>query len=476
MQNTLKNRTIFCRDNLEVLRGMDDATVDLIYIDPPFNKKKVFTAPIGSTAEGAKFPDIFEERDVKNEWIFNINAHNECLYALLKAVEICGSYKKYNFCYLTYMAIRLIELHRVLKPSGSIYLHCDPTMSHSLKLVMDALFGEHNFKNEIVWERTRVTKGTAKRFGRTHDIILYYSKSKNTLWGNPRLETDTSIIPASYKKDESGRYYRTIDVVALPGHGGASPMYTYKGFTPRTRWLITKEKIKALDAKGLLVFSKTGRPYRKQFLDNHPGTPITDIWCDIPGAGHMPSKEYLGYPTQKPLALIERIIKASSHPGDLVLDAFCGCATACVAAERLERQWVGIDISKKAHALVNERINREVPADLFRGKAIFREDIPERTDRDTAKMPRKQMLDILYGIQRGYCYICQGHFESRNLEIDHQVAKSKGGGDGIENRLLLCGACNRMQKHQIHRRGNRRMEAPALISGLNKSLIAISGI
>ena len=374
----VKPRTIFCRDNLDILEGINTACIDLIYLDPPFNKNKTFTSPIGSSAKGAGFKDIFREEDVKDEWVKSIEFESPKLHQYLFSVKQFSS--NMNYCYLVYMAIRLIECRRILKESGSLYLHCDHTMSHYLKIVLDTIFGESHFKNEIVWQRTRGSKSSSVRYGRTHDTILFYAKTRAVKWSNPRMALPPGAIPKAYKRDQNGRLYRTIDIVAEPSLGGNSPMYEYKGFTPKTRWRMTKDKLEKLDKQGLLVFSKTGRPYRKQYLDDHPGTPLTAWWGDIPGAGHMPKEERTGYATQKPLALMERIIEASSDKGDVVLDPFCGCATTCVAAEKLGRNWIGIDVGIGAYELVQERLENAGLTKLFDDKPHFSTEPPVPTD------------------------------------------------------------------------------------------------
>ena len=300
----VKNRTIFCRDNLEVLRGINSGTVDLIYLDPPFNKNKTFTAPIGTTAEGASFKDIFREEDVKDGWLGLIEENHPKIYALINGVRQFST--KYNWCYLSYMAIRLIECHRILKESGSLYLHCDPTMSHYLKLLMDCIFDESNFRNEIVWAYTGPGSPKMKQFNRKHDIILWYCKGKKWTFNG-----DDVRLPY---KDPNQRPRRAFDT---GGH-------------------FTKESIEKMRTRGKI-----------------PET----WWSDIALAVRS-KKERTGYPTQKPLKLLERIIKASTNEGDVVLDPFCGCATTCVAAEKLNRNWIGIDISKKAKQRRNRPHNK----------------------------------------------------------------------------------------------------------------------
>ena len=315
----IKNRTIFCRDNLDVLQGINPECIELIYLDPPFNKKKIFTAPIGSSAEGAEFIDIFREEDIKSEWVETIRYENVELYEYLKGVKAFSN--NYNYCYLVYMAIRLIECCRVLKNKGSLYLHCDPTMSHYLKIVLDCIFGESNFKNEIIWHYYNGSNRSHANFGRKHDVILFYSKSDNAIY-------NWDIMREAYA--ENSTY-------------AEGTKYGSKGF----------------------------------IRGNVNGKLMHDVW-KVPSINNM-SKERTGYPTQKPLKLLERIIKASSNEGDVILDPFCGCATTCIASEKLGRKWIGIDVSHKAYDLVRERLNKEVPSDMFRADPYFLTAAPKIT-------------------------------------------------------------------------------------------------
>ena len=343
----IPNRSVFCRDNLDVLEKINSQSIDLIYLDPPFNKKKTFAAPIGSSAEGAEFSDIFRKEDVKDEWLQTIQEDYEDIHTLLRAVNNLEGKQSYNFCYLAYMSIRLIEMHRILKDTGSIYLHCDQTMSHYLKLLMDCIFGEKNFRNEVVWKYNWAS--TVKRkFACKHDIILFYSKSDNCHFYMDKVRIPyTQKQLKGYKKDNNGYY--------------------------------------TLDSK-----DKSKRWYA------HPKGQIADDTFVISIIGRK-SKERVGYPTQKPLALLERIIKASTNEGDIVLDPFCGCATTCVAAEKLNRQWIGIDVSHKAYELVRQRLKKEVEEkrDLFD---------PEKDVYYSTSPPRRTDLGVDYREQK-YVYI-----------------------------------------------------------------------
>ncbi len=356
----VENRTIFCRDNLDVMQGINDGVIDLIYLDPPFNKNKVFAAPIGSSAEGASFKDIFREEDLKEEWLLTIKEDNDKLHTYLEGVKVIEGRSSYNFCYLSYMAIRLLEMHRILKDTGSLYLHCDPMMSHYLKVLLDVIFGEKNFRNEIVWYYPNKQQSINKyKLLSATDIIFFFSKSKNHVIKNikKKLQKETR----GYEIREKGYSSRTISKVKYIDVYDWSKYRESKSIdkTIPTRDLSNKEYIK--------------------YYDN----------CWHVNIINSQSKERVGYPTQKPIALLERIIKVSSNKGDVVLDPFCGCATTCVASEKLDRKWIGIDVSVKAYDLVKQRLKKEVKGETSGGeqdlynweKEIhFTTSVPIRTD------------------------------------------------------------------------------------------------
>lgn len=398
-QTTLKNRTLFCRDNLDVLRGINTNSIDLIYLDPPFNKKKVFQAPIGSTSEGANFKDIWKMEDTKEEWHGLIAEQNPSLYSYLSGISDIGD--KSNKYYLIYMAMRLIEMQRILKDTGSIYLHCDPTMSHFLKLLMDVIFGYENFRNEIIWCYSG--GGSPKKdFPSKHDLILRYSKTNQYIFNADSIRIPYNLDTGKYRSPKAWGSHKGVDRVYSPNPKGKVP----------------------------------------------------EDWWDISPINSQ-AKERMGYPTQKPVTLLERIIKASSSEGDIVLDPFCGCASTCVASERLNRHWIGIDVSEKAYELVQKRLSQEVAPqdDLFKykNKIIYRKDIPQRTDIAKPSLKKTEIKHQLYGKQEGKCNGCRVLFEYRNLEVDHIVPRAKGGGDNESNLQLLCSSCNRIK-------GDRPME------------------
>jgi DNA modification methylase len=320
-------RVIYCGDNLEQLKKLPDECVDLIYIDPPFNSNRNYEVFWGETKEKRAFDDR---------------------HASTQA-------------YIDFMRPRCVELHRVLKKTGSFYYHCDWHASHYVKIMLDQIFGENQFQNEIVWKRSDAhsdAKQGAKHFGRVHDSIFFYTRETdgytfNSIY-NPLPE---STVEKWYRHVEegTGRRFNKADVTGPGGEAKGCPVYEWKGIT--RAWRYSKENMEKLDREGRLVYSKTGMVYQKRYLDESKGVPLQSWWDDIDMLrGIHKDSERLGYPTQKPLALLERIINASSKPNDIVLDAFCGCGTALVAAENLGRQWIGIDVSPTACRVMAKRL------------------------------------------------------------------------------------------------------------------------
>ena len=426
----IKNRTLFIADNLDIMRGINSDCIDLIYLDPPFNSKRNYKAPIGSPAEGAEFKDIWTDADVKDGWYSEIAEQYPHIHQVIQAAE--HTYDHSMMIYLMAMAIRLIEMHRILKPTGSIYLHCDPTASHYLKLVMDDVFGKENFRNEIVWKRDASGKGAkriSKQFPRVQDVLFFYSKTDTFIF-------DQVYIPLNDKQEKTYNYIET------------DTLRKYKAVQLGD---YSEKSIKKMHEQGLIHISKTGKEYKKYYLDEAKST-VDTLWLDIQGFGvRTNSKERTGYPTQKPLALLERIISASSNEGDVVLDPFCGCATACVAAEKLQRQWIGIDISPSAEDITKLRLDEASEqgalfSDIQMSDVFVEHDAPIRTDDPEPiqiKLPNYAVhKNDLYGQQAGDCNGCGEHFRIRNLTVDHIVPRSQGGTDHPKNLQLLCQACN----------------------------------
>ena len=463
MKQNWKNRTMWTGDNLPVLRGMNSGCVDLIYLDPPFNSNRNYSAPIGSKAAGAAFKDTWTLDDVDVAWHGEIAEQNPAVYAAIGAAgEAHGKGMK---SYLIMMAVRLMEIHRLLTPTGSLYLHCDPTASHYLKTLMDAIFGPRQFRNEVVWKRTS-SHNRAKRWGPIHDTILFYSAGSKFTWNRVLQPLDAAYVENFYRhKDGKGRY-RVSDLTG-PGLRDGDTGQPWQDIDPASRsrhwelppdhalpeWftfpngyadMLARERLDVLNKQGLIYWpaKQGGVPGFKRYLGAHSGSPVQDLILDIKPLSAA-AMENVNYPTQKPLGLLDRIIKASSNEGDMILDPFAGCATACVAAERLDRQWVGIDISEKAADLVQVRIRKEI--DLFHNfKPIRRSDIPRRTD--LGKLPSyRTHKHLLFGKQEGHCAGCKVSFQFRNLTVDHVTPQSHGGTDHMDNLQLLCGACNSMK-------------------------------
>ena len=438
------DKTIWTGDNLDILRGMNSETVDLIYLDPPFNSNRSYAAPVGSKAAGAAFKDTWTLSDLDVAWMGLIADEQPAIANLLHAASL--THGKGMQSYLTMMAVRLLEMRRVLKDTGSIYLHCDPTASHYLKLLTDAIFGAGNFRNEVVWRRANAKGDTgqgAKHFGRVNDLLLFYVKSDKANFYPQYRPLDPDYVERFYRySDQDGRRFKLDNMLGPGGASKGNPQYEIMGVT--RYWRYSQSKMEELIAAGRVIQTNPGTvPMYKRYLDESRGTPLTTNWTDISFVRGW-SKERIGYPTQKPLALLERIIKASSNPGDMVLDPFCGCATALVAADRLGRRWVGIDLSPKAVELVNLRLQQEMGSLFHHGYVTARTDIPRRTDID-APIPYRQNRHVLFGRQEGLCNGCKVMFPFRNFTVDHVVPQSRGGTDHLDNLQLLCGACNSLK-------------------------------
>ena len=416
------NRTLYHGDNLPFLRGMNSETVQLIATDPPFNKNKDFAASPTALAAGARFEDRWRwEADVHQEWIDAIKDDWPAVWLVIEASRAASGDDM--GAYLAWLGVRLMEMHRILRQDGTLYLHIDHTAHAWVKVLLDAIFGRKNFRNELVWCYSG--GGIPRRdFPRKHDTLLRYTKSDDFTFHVERK-------PYKENTQQVGKHS------------------TYSGGDD---------------------------------IDLERGTPVTDWWTDIPTVTGW-NTERTGYPTQKPLALYERIIKASSDEGDMVLDPFCGCATTPVAAERLNRQWVGIDYWDEAHQIVLDRLEGEglaIPDGDTGGRLLTFGEIgystaaPVRTDDgDTAapvlktkkkrskeppgpKMTRAEMVAILIEENGLVCAGCDREFDDPlYLELDHNTPRSDGGLNHISNRLLLCGPCNRIKSNKLTLSGLR---------------------
>jgi site-specific DNA-methyltransferase (adenine-specific) len=363
----MADNLLFFGDNLDVLRQhIKEESVDLIYLDPPFNSNAnynvLFAERDGTQAASQirAFHDTWHWDQAAAEAYeeFVVSAPHEASQALqaFRALLGCND----MLAYLSMMAPRVVELHRVLKPTGSLYLHCDPTASHYLKVILDAIFGKDNFRNEIIWKRVHTVKGNfgqgSKFFGPNVDSIFFYSKSPDYHFTSIFKEYTEKYVDQFYRfKESDGRRYRLISMIGPGGAAKGNPHYEFLGVLKY--WRYSKESMDRLLKQGLIVQTKPGSvPQRKQYLDQGKGVAIQSLWDDIEALGAS-AKERLGYPTQKPEALLQRIITASSRPGDVVLDPFCGCGTALAVAQRLNRKWIGIDVTHLAIALIKTRLN-----------------------------------------------------------------------------------------------------------------------
>lgn len=365
----INQNTLFYGDNLPVLREhIPDSSIDLIYLDPPFNSNRnynvLFKDEKGKESEAqiTAFEDTWHWNEAAERTFNDLFTHPN---VPANVAEMIGALRHFigsnqMMAYLVMMAARLVELHRVLKPTGSLYLHCDPTASHYLKIVLDTIFDPRNFRSEIIWQRTLAKALMSRQLPNNHDVILSYQRSVLATWNSQatfQAYDAVSLDPKTASKythrDADGRLYQ-LDNLINPNPDRPNLTYEFLGVTKVWRW--TRERMQAAYEAGLVIQPRPGAvPRYKRFLDEQRGKPLGDVWTDIPPLNSQ-AKERLGYPTQKPLALLERIIQASSNPGDVLLDPFCGCGTAIAAAQKLGRRWVGIDITHLSIALMKYRL------------------------------------------------------------------------------------------------------------------------
>ena len=462
------------------MRGLDSNSVDLIATDPPFNAKRVFNAPLGSRAAKQRFDDRWLWDDVAGEWSDMLAADLPAVGEVIEAAAVIeggtvdrrtgliepGRAKSSTAAFLCWMAPRIVEMHRVLKPTGSLYLHCDDAANSYLRLLLDAVFGKANFRNEIVWQRTEGKGLNPTKYVRNCDRLLYYAKGRKPTW-NQQYDPFDPSYGSDWRKDDRGPW----EAENLTGGkaGGPDAYRPFKGVLPSSgrAWappprdkfpagvglpadyekLDALAKCEALDAAGLIHWpkKKNGIPRYKKYLSTLKGKYASDLIANIPPVSSH-SEERTGWATQKPLALYRRIIEASSNEDDLVLDPFAGCATTCVAAEQLQRQWVGIDIDPVAEQVTKERLEAE--AGLFgageKSPITVRKSAPKRTDAET--MTPAKMRESLFAMQGNKCanpHCDSGELRKVDMELDHRIPKVRGGADALENRIGLCSNCNR---------------------------------
>ena len=462
-------RTIYTGDNLRVLRGMNSDSVDLVYLDPPFNSDEDYQAPIGSEAKGAGFDDTWNWTKLDDTAEKQLAVSHPGVAAVIEAVH--KVHGRSMSSYLVFMGLRLIELKRVLKDAGSIWLHCDDTADSYLRMLMDTIFGTAWFKNMVTWQRTK-GKNSGHKFGRVQDRILYYRSPKGATFNKQWGDHDPEYVQRHYRhEDDLGRWRLGVLTGPRPSNGESGQ--PWRGVDPAHRHWSTptqggmaqflKEhipgwpdafpgvhaRLDALDEHGFVHWPKKegGQPSLKQYLAASRGPAMSDLWTHI-NRLQSHSKEDTGYETQKPLALLELIIETSSNPGDLVLDPFCGCATTCVAAEKLGRRWIGIDKESGAYGLVRKRLKQlgkeNLGALASEGVVRQRTTAPERTDQDPPIKNRQKLIDHLvakYGEDCAYCGL-KDIVKTGNFHIDHVVPKVMHGPDHQDNRKLCCVRCN----------------------------------
>lgn len=516
------NRTLAIMDNLHFLRSINNECIDLIAIDPPFATNETFSQPPkppiteAELAEekalarkhGVEHNEGIGETRVKDVWSWDEDVHpawkmriaddHEEVHAVIQAVEACAT--ENEAAYIAFMAARLIECERVLKSTGSIYVHCDDHANSYLRMLMDAVFGSRNFRNELVWERA-AGRSDAKSFARVHDTILYYVKTENAEWYQQYEPLSEEYVSKNYRyEDEHGRF--TTMPLMGGGVSGKTHSFTWKG-VHADNWRFTATSLDRLEEQGLIYWSKNGRPRRRFYLSESLGVAARDVITNI---NRPPSRERTGYSTQKPLALYERIIQASSNPGDVVLDIFAGCATTAIAAERLGRQWIACDMAYRSWTMLKRRFLQngwklagtttssydamaKVKAALpnarpksIRTKTIGPNELPKRGDTDPvpyhhlaggrrgrrttqtaswsgriSKEDAKKLLIERFG---PVCWGCgyeprrpNGTLDDTLLEVDHIRARkaSEGvqGNDELYNLAVLHRTCNGIKRNKL---------------------------
>ena len=458
-----KNK-LYYGDNLEVLqRSVKDESVDLVYLDPPFNSRQDYNVLFAEKDGTQSSSQIHAFEDT---WEWNIDSKRALEQVIEQGGRVADALRAFEsylhgsdmMAYLAMMAPRLVELHRVLKETGSIYLHCDPTASHYLKILMDAVFGPQFFKNEVIWKRTSA-HSSAKRWGPVHDLILFYSKSEGSTWNRVYQGYTAEYLERFYRHEDEGGRYTLGDLTGAGKRQGESGLPwravdpTKAGrhwAVPRPRqaglsWdeLSVQQRLDQLDLAGLIVWpSKGGIPRFKRYHDVDRGVVVQDVITDIdPLSTH--AKERLGYPTQKPEALLERIIKASSNEGDIVLDPFCGCGTTVQVAQRLNRRWIGIDITHLAIGLIKKRLSDAFGPEI---RATY-DVIGEPTDLAGAAQLAAENKFQFQAWALGLC--------------DARVAESskKGADRGIDGPLLPRRRIGKVQTDHLLGEGRRRFRA-----------------
>lgn len=465
----MRRRTLYYGDNLDILRDMPGESVDLIYLDPPFNSNADYNV-IFREHSGERMAPAAQIRAFEDTWQWG----EEAARALAELVTIHGELAEYlDFtvrrlghnslsAYLVMMAPRLVELHRTLRPTGFLALHCDPTASHYLKVMLDVLFGAQMFQNEIIWKRTGSKALATRSLPRNHDVILMYRRSEGAALVPEELFVpyDVDNLPPTIAKkyshsDPDGRRY-TLGDLTNPNPDRPNLTYEFLGITKVWRW--TRERMQAEYRAGRVVQPSPGAiPRRKRYLDELRGMPLSDVWDDIQPVNSQ-AQERLGYPTQKPAALLERIIRLASRPGDVVLDPFCGCGTATAAAEKLGRSWIGIDITHLAVSLIEARLRRDFG--LESGKDYALEGTPK--DVDAARFLFEHERDGPYQFQ----FWVVGLIGAQPYGAGVSGPGKRGGDSGIDGMLyFLTPGGERVEKVVVSVKGGKNLN-PGMIRDL----------
>jgi site-specific DNA-methyltransferase (adenine-specific) len=457
---------LYYGDNLDILqRYIATESIDLVYLDPPFNSNRsynvLFKDESGAAADAqiAAFDDTWHWGEAAEDTYADLltSGHSDAAKMIEALLTVLG--RNQMLAYLVMMTARLIELHRVLKPTGSLYLHCDPTASHYLKMILDTIFGVQNFQNEIIWKRTSSHNDAKRKYGDVSDTILFYAKSSSFLFNVQHAEYDPSYIENFYRHVEpDGRRYMSDNLVSPNPRPNLT--YEYKGFPPhRYGWKVSLEKMEKLDREGRLIFPSKpdGRIRIKKYLDEMPGVPVANVWTDIPPV-QAQAAERLGYPTQKPLALLERIISASSNPGDTILDPFAGCGTAVAAAQKLDRRWIGIDVTHLAITVQKRQLDRLYGLTPGAGYAVIGEPQDVASAKALALQGRHQF--------EYWAISLVGALPSSSTGTSGGRAQGKKGGDrGIDGEIVLLEPGNKPKRVLVSVKSNEVVN-PAMIRDL----------
>ena len=465
-EQNFKDATLWNADNLDVMRGMNSETVDLVYLDPPFNSNRMYQGKPGTKAAGQSFTDTWSWNSAKEEWLDTIQDDYPKVFEAIEAARDCHSGSMGG--YIAFMSVRLIEIHRLLKSTGSMYLHCDSSADSYLRVVCDAIFGYQNQRNDITWQRYKAKNGANKKYSQDTDTILFYAKSSDAPF-YPQYKPNRPEYEKAFNKDDGdGRGpYQAISTSAPQNN--PSSKFEWKGYSiPAKGWRYSRETMEQLDAEGRLWYpdDKKKRIRKKWYLSESKGRIIPNIWTDIDAvAAH--ATDDTGWATQKPVPLVERIVLGSSAPGDLILDPFCGCATALVASQNLGRRWIGIDKEDYAIDQVRQRLglwcNFETTPPI-RTDGDTETDIravPVRLQRDPygwEKFTNNQKRDLLAEIQGKdngvQCPGCGIVLPVRYFQLDHDTPKSDVRSvNTIDNRILLCVPCNGYKSNNLTLQG-----------------------